>query len=137
MYEGLFYYNSKRLAWHAHRCQYEWVALWILCLYLGFFCWCLVFVCAHMHVFVQMSSMLFLVVRQCFSVLMWMTHGEWWLLCFLAELCSVFSLLHKITRIVETLIISAIRISHYAVMCCDFTHWHFMRTTFVNGGQCV
>ncbi len=33
-----------------------------------FFC-VVVFVSAHMHVFVQMSSMLFLVVRQCFSVL--------------------------------------------------------------------
>lgn len=50
----------------------------LMCIYISrhmhqnifsFFCCYLVFVCVHMHVFVQMSSMLILGVRQCFSVL--------------------------------------------------------------------
>ncbi len=48
------------------RCQYD----EYYCEYYVYIFFCVVvFVCAHMHVFVQMSSMLFLVVRQCFSVL--------------------------------------------------------------------
>lgn len=49
--------------------------------------------------------------------------------------CTLFSLLHKITLIMETLLISAIRISHYAIMCCDFMQ--FMRIACVNAGQSV
>lgn len=47
--------------------------------------------------------------------------------------CTLFSLLHKITLIMETLLIRAIRISHYAIMCSDFMH--FMRIAWVNAGQ--